>query len=193
MYDFDGILDRKDVNIRYKKVQVDEGKWLYSFRDESRASKERSDYLKNRKKKNDYDLENYEKKDQLFGTVVYESNKDFSPKAAYDAYAKRWEIELMFKMYKDILELTTVRVHGDYSVIGTEFINFLSTILTCKARNTFDEKDLFEKYSYRQLMGLLKKQKVVRFSQDEPWQTTRTVKYIEEILQGLNIPQGCIV
>ena len=43
----------------------------------------------------------------------------------------------VFKLYKDILNRDEVNVHGDYRLYATEFINFLSTILVCRAKKRF--------------------------------------------------------
>ncbi len=48
----------------------------------------------------------------------------------YDAYKRRWMIEQMFHIYKQIEELDETRVQADASVLGSYFISFLSTIMT---------------------------------------------------------------
>ena len=42
----------------------------------------------------------------------------------------RWEIEVVAKYYKNTCDFDETRVHNDYSVIGSEFCNFLATIIT---------------------------------------------------------------
>ena len=58
--------------------------------------------------------------------IVFETKADLSPLEVFMAYAKRWGIEIMFSLYKDIIELDTVNVHSDYSIYTTELINYLS-------------------------------------------------------------------
>ena len=77
----------------------------------------------------------------------------------YNAYAKRWEIEIMFNFYKNIIELDTVRVHGDYRLYATEFINFLSVLISSKVKNKLYETGLSPKYSYKQIFNYLSKSK----------------------------------
>ncbi len=64
----------------------------------------------------------------------------------------RWEIEIVFKMYKDILSLNTTRENDNYSTIGSEFINFLSTIMTCRVKNKIEKKGLFKKHTYNDII-----------------------------------------
>ena len=56
-----------------------------------------------------------------------------SRETVYTAYNDRWLIELVFDRYKNDLGLSDrTRVQGDFSVIGSEFVNFIATIMTCR-------------------------------------------------------------
>ncbi|MBY7704604.1 hypothetical protein JIY74_30875 [Vibrio harveyi] len=74
----------KDNTIFYKKVKY-ENKFYYSFRDNNRASKENSDYLKSKK----YNKEKYKKIKDKFGTIVYVTNQDLEPLDIYKMYQQR--------------------------------------------------------------------------------------------------------
>ena len=50
------------------------------------------------RKKGTYSEEKYLDKQNEFGLIVFESNKDLDPLEAYEAYSKRWEIEIMFNL-----------------------------------------------------------------------------------------------
>ena len=95
--------------------------------------------MKRAKKKNAFDNSEYLKKQRKFGTVVFVSNMDLKLENVYEYYKLRWEIELVFKSYKSVLSQTTTREHDDYSVNGSEFINFLSTIITIRMQNKYME------------------------------------------------------
>ncbi len=59
----------------------------------------------------------------------------------YQAYACRWEIEPVMRYYKQACELDETRVHSEYSVIGSEFSSFLSSVITYRLLNRFEKED----------------------------------------------------
>jgi len=81
----------------------------------------------------------------LFGTIILESVLDMEPLVAYQTYDCRWEIELVIRYYKQTCEFDETRVHDDYSVIGSEFFIFLSTIITYRMLDAFEKSGLFHK------------------------------------------------
>ena len=97
-------------------------------------------------------------------------------------YEHRWDIEEVFRFYKNILEIDSVGVQQDTRLYGEEFINFLSTIITCRMRNHFDRQELFKDYSFRQIMLHLSKIKKVRSELTEnQWCDSKHVSYIDKI------------
>nr|MCR5339328.1 transposase [Lachnospiraceae bacterium] len=131
MLSFDGVLKGIDAHVVYKKQQIKGGRFLYAFKDARKASKEEATYLANAKKKNTFSPEQYAKKKDLFGVIVLESDQDLEPKAACTCYEDRWLLELVFKNKSDEC-LDHTGAQGDFSVIGSEFINFISTVATCR-------------------------------------------------------------
>ena len=61
------------------------------------------------------------------------------------------------RLYKNIIDRDTVNVHSDYRVYATEFINFLSVIITTRVKNEIVKKELNKKYSYKQIFRMLSK------------------------------------
>jgi hypothetical protein len=186
MLDFTGILPG-DGSITYRKEKcggID--KWLYSFRDARRAAKEEQDWLKRAKKKGTYSLEAPREKQHVFGTIVMECDLDLPPETAYKAYDKRWEIEIAVRFYKSACEFDETRVHDDYSVIGSEFCNFLSILLTFRLINAFDSIKLLEQKTYKMIMSSLERAKKVKVS-GGAWQMIKINPSIAEILQKLGI------
>jgi hypothetical protein len=51
------------------------------------------------------------------------------------------------RYYKSALEFDETQVHDDYSVMGSEFCDFLSTVLTFRLNRRFDEVKILEKYT----------------------------------------------
>ncbi len=184
--DYEGILNYKEKIIHFKKTKIDDSKYLYSFKDDSIANVEQAAYIKKHTKTGTFNEAKLEKERCKFGLIVFESNSDKDPMDIYKAYEKRWEIELMFQFYKNIISLKKVRVQTDYRIYATEFINFISTLISCKVRNKLNSVKLNEKYSYKQIIMYLSKLKKYKVSEVE-WKSTKLLKYTEEIVNLLSI------
>lgn len=188
LHKYDGVLaDREGILFRKAKCERT-GKWLYSFRDVGRAFTEEKDYLKNAKRKGTYSNDNLEAKRQSFGTIVLESDLDMPPETAYKAYDSRWEIEVVVRFYKSSCEFDETRVQDDYSVIATEFCNFLSTVLTFRLINKFDAVSLLEKMPYKKVMSILRRAKKAK-SSDSEWQLIRIAPSQIEVLEKLGLTE----
>lgn len=186
MLDFTAILPGYE-GITYRKEKcVGTNKWLYSYRDSYKAAKEESDWLRRAKKNKTYNLEVLREKQKSFGTIVLECDLDLPPEIAYKAYDKRWEIELVMRYYKSACDFDETRVQDDYSVIGSEFCDFLSTVLTFKLIKAFDKAKLLDDYTYKRLMSILFRAKKVRV-EDEDWQLVKMNPSHMEILQNLGL------
>ena len=125
-------------------------------------------------------------KQQTFGTIVLEWELDPPADIAYKAYEKRWEIELVMRFYKSACEFDETRVQDDYSVIGSEFCDFLSTLLTFRLIKAFDRAKLLEERTYKKIMSVLARAKKVR-SDGSEWKLIRLNPSYEEILQDLEL------
>lgn len=64
--------------------------------------------------------------------IVPESAQNLEPKTAYVCYEDLWLLELVFNRNKSDECLDHTDVQNDFSVIGNEFINFISTVATCR-------------------------------------------------------------
>lgn len=185
MLEFTGLLTGFE-GITCRKEKASERKWLYSFRDAGRAAAEERDWLKRSKKKNDYSLEKLQKARTVFGTVVLECDMDIEPETIYKAYSRRWEIEIVMRFYKSALEFDETRVHDDYSVIGSEFCDFLSSVLTFRMISAFDTAKLLEKMTYKKIMKILTRAKMVNDT-GFGWRLIKINPSYEEILKKLDI------
>lgn len=186
MLDFTGILPGYEgITFRKEKCSGTD-KWLYSFRDSYKASKEERDWLRRAKKNKTYSLEALRQKQQTFGTIVLECDLDLPAETAYKAYEKRWEIEIVMRFYKSACEFDETRVQDDYSVIGSEFCDFLSTVLTFRLIKAFDKANLLEDRTYKKVMSVLRRAKKAR-TDDGDWQLIRMNPSHSEILQELEL------
>lgn len=128
----DEIVTDIDIPVVAKKVRLPDGKYLYAFKNLKDSAREGYNYVYNAQRKGKFDSKKYNEKEDTFGVIVFESDVDLSVNTAYSCYDSRWQIELMFKHYKSDEELTETNVQGNYSVIGSEFVNFIATVLTCR-------------------------------------------------------------
>ena len=71
-------------------------------------------------------------------------------------------IELVMRYYKSVCEFDETRVQDDYSVIGSEFYDFLSTLLIFHLIDAFDKAGLLENYTYRKILFVLIRAKKAR-------------------------------
>lgn len=134
------------------KVSLPDGTFLYAFRDTDLAHFEEIAYMSNSEKKKEFDADKFAKQTSSFGTIVFESDVDMSVKDAYLTYDSRWLLEVMFKQYKSNEALEKTRVQGDFSVIGSEFVNFISTLITNRIINHARECGVLDEMSYGDMM-----------------------------------------
>ena len=161
MLRFEGTL-AKYPTVQFKKKGLPDGRCLYSFRDANKAAKEERDFLKRQAKGYaDCSPSKYEERRDSFGTVVFESDLDWDPAEIYFAYSQRWLIEVVMRYYKVSNGLDDTRVHSDLSVMGSEFVNFLSTLMTFRLIREFGRKGLLEKATYGEIMKDLSRSKRV--------------------------------
>ena len=152
MLSFEGVLTGIEGHVVYKKKQIKGGRYLYAFKDAKKAAAEEASYLANAEKKGTFSQESYAKKKEVFGVIVLESDQDLEAKAAYLCYEDRWLLELVFNRYKNDECLDHTDVQGDFSVIGGEFINFISTVATCRIIRKAQDAGLLDKMSFGELM-----------------------------------------
>lgn len=189
-----------DATVFYKKTKVNDSCYLYAFRNPKTAAEQESGYLTYSRKKGTFSEDKLLAKQNEFGVIVFQTNADISPLAVYEAYAKRWEIEVMFSMYKGIIDLDTVNVHSDYSIYTTELINYLSVIISMRVKHILKTtplsksnskngavKMISDLYSFRQIMRYLSKAKMVRVGDSDKWVPSQTVKYINDLMNALSV------
>jgi hypothetical protein len=187
----EGIIDTRVV---CKKRAIAGGRFLYSFKDAKRAAAEEAGYLANAEKKHNFDPAEYERKRETFGAIVFESDQDLPPKTIYLCYDDRWLLELVFARYKSDECLDKTNVQGDFSVIGSEFINFISTVATCRIIRKARAVGLLAGMSYGELMDDLSAAWRMKNAPEPPssvdgyW--VHTLNYLFDELEalGLSVP-----
>ena len=194
MLDFEGILVGVGAHVLYKKATIKDKRLLYAFKDSKRAAAEEAAYLTKAEKHMNFYQEQYTKKKDLFGVIVFESDQDMPPETAYLCYDDRWLLELVFKRYKSDECLDRTNVQGDFSVIGSEFINFISTLATCRVIRKVRIAGLLKKMTYGELMDDLSSAwRMVDAptppkSDDGYWVHTLNTVFAELEALGLSVP-----
>lgn len=103
--------------------------------------------LNKHKKNNTYNAEEFIEQRKKFGTIILECDLDIAPEMIYKIYNDRCEIEIVMRYYKNACQFDETRVHDEYSVIGSEFCDFLSTVLTFRLLKKFDKTELLKSYT----------------------------------------------
>jgi hypothetical protein len=73
----------------------------------------------------------------------------------------------MFRCYKSTLSSTVVSAHKDQSLIGTEFINLISVIIECKIKKMMKQHNLYNKYSVKYFLEILKRLKIYTMTPED--------------------------
>lgn len=118
--------------------------------------------------------------------VVLECDLDLDAATVYKAYAGRWEIEVVMRYYKSACGFDETRVHDDYSVMGSEFCDFLSTLLTFRLLKSFDKCKLLDSMTYGKIMAQLKRAKKIRLD-GSGWQLIRISPANQLMLHNLGL------
>jgi len=194
MLQFDGVVRNIRENVLCRKVKIGEGSFLYAFKDSWTEYKEKRSYLEHAAKKDSFSADAYYSKEESFGVIVLESDLDLTPEKAYLCYKDRWKLEVVFKRYKSDISLYTTNVQTDFSVIGSEFVNLLSTIMTCRIVKKATAAQLLEKMTYDDLLDDLSSAWRKTSSQETPKSTdagwVHTIGKVKEELEllGLSTP-----
>ena len=177
--------DRSGVSCR--KVRMTDGRFLYGFRSVDMAQAEERAWLDRRDGFDPAELEEFRRN---AGTIVFVSNLDASPETVYTAYEERWEIEVLFRFYKHILEMDETRVESMQSVIGTEFVNLLSVVMVSRLRRAFMSVEGLRRKSFRSCMKILRKGFLVRTERDGDWRLGKLSKAELAVFVGLKLVDG---
>ena len=117
--------------IGYKKVKTEDGLFLYSFKNFGITFKLMNSFVENCYKKND-NINNLYYRIEEDGFIFAITNDDFEPLFVYDTIIKRFNIETVFDLKKNTLSLNSTNVQDDFTVIGQDFVNEISTSLGIK-------------------------------------------------------------
>lgn len=101
MLHFDEQLYGVDAEVVCKKHRLEDGSFLYSFRDNRRHALESRTFLASSCKHQNFSAENYQYKQERFGLIVFESDLDMTCRDVWKCYFQRRLLELMFAHKED--------------------------------------------------------------------------------------------
>ena len=150
---FDTVMIRDDGPVSCKRSEAkgkdgeNLGYWLYSFKSPKIAAEMESEYLERNAGRLDPLLLEAERK--WFGVLILQSDRMIEPDFAYDCYDDRWGIEPLFKLHKSGMEVDDTREKSDESAVGSEFVNYLATIMSARLRNHLSKFDFCKNRSFK--------------------------------------------
>lgn len=176
-----------DDTVRAKKVYANE-KYYYSFKSTSMEAQQKQGRISREVQKGTFDPIKFEENENKCGLIVFETNIDADAEYLYLAYQERWKIEVLFNNYKNIINCCEVNVQGNYRLIATEFINFLSCIMSMKIKKHIFVKGLNHKYSQRKILLLLSKWHKKRANiYSDKWVDVGLLKHTRELANILGV------
>lgn len=154
MLSWQGVLCGIDRRVAYCRKRIKGGCWLYAFNDMSKAHGEENLFFDKllRDSSVQFSIDDYDKTMTRGGVMVFESDLEADAEAIYRCYADRWKLEMVFRRYKSDECLDKTRVEGDFTLIGSEFVNFISTLITCRIMERMGRTDLLKEMTYQELM-----------------------------------------
>jgi hypothetical protein len=136
-----------------------EGEKLVTFLDEKLRIAEENDYLQRTLTHPDkYTEAIFFEKMHQFGTLTLVSHlaETYSPKALYEAYKQRNEIETMFDAYKNFLEADKTYMQNRYVMEGWLMANFVAMIAYYRLFSRLKKANLLSKYSPKDIVEMSK-------------------------------------
>ena len=184
LLDFENRLETRDERILIKKVKKG-NTYYYAFKNLELESQQKATKFESLSK-TDFDIQAYREFEKEAGTIVFETNIDLDSNLIYEMYERRWDIEVMFNYYKNIVDLSHTRKHKDISIIGNEFINFITILISTRIKKYMRSLELHKSYSYKGLFKILNSiNKAKNVTTD--WEFIKLTKKNTELLKVLSL------
>ncbi|MCQ2071403.1 MAG: transposase, partial [archaeon] len=157
---FDTVIQHDDgpVSCRVTEAKDKDGKrlgyWLYSFKNPRIAAEMEDVYLEKNAERLDPVMLEAERR--WFGLMILQSDRKMDPGFAYDCYDDRWGIEPLFKLHKTGIEIDDTREKSDETATGSEFVNFLATLMSARLRNHLAQFDSCRNRSFKDVLSDLR-------------------------------------
>lgn len=158
-----------EKNIIWYNENIVKGKRIITYRNDSLRAEEINDYLRRCKKLPEkYNEQTFFEKQYSFGTISFITNldKSISPEEIYKTYKTRNQIEDMFDVFKNILDIDKSYMQDDDALEGWMFVNFIAMHWYYKLILKLKEKELNSKYSPKDLIMFLKDVKKIKINDE---------------------------
>ena len=179
----------KDVRgVAYTKVESSRDGvpvWYYAFRDPMIAAEEEVLYLTNGLDCADFDPEELETK--RFGMIFFESDCDLDPGTVYFTYEDRWTIELMFRFEKDILEMDDTREHSEYTLMASNFVDYLAALMSSRILAFFVRNGLLERATYGDVLARIGRFMMTDIDGNCEWRVSRAALTDAEFMERIGL------
>lgn len=173
--------------IKYS-TQIIDGRTVYLYYDAKHAAEEETDYLRrvDDEKHENYTMETYALKAPQFGTIALMVSGQPLPKAAFDDYKTRCEVEQEIDVLKTDLDALTSYMQDNERLEGWMFVNFIALHIFYMLRRSIVENKLTDKLSTREAIRILCRQRIVRL--DDKWKLAEASSKDRAQLEALGIP-----
>lgn len=158
----DGHFRYQGRTIWHKEQRLD-GRRVVVFLDEEHRIEEDRDYLDrvDSGKYDNYTLEGYHAKTEVFGTIALVTNTDKTAQQLYEAYKTRCEVEQAIDVFKTNLDADSTYMQSAQSLEAYTFINFIAMQIFYVIREHLRSKDKLSRYSPVQMIKKLSRIRTV--------------------------------
>ena len=190
MLSWQGVLRGIDRRVAYCRKRIKGGRWLYAFKDMGKAHGKENLFFDKLLKDSSpqFSIQDYDRTMMRGEVMVFESDLEAEAGTIYRCYADRWKLELVFRRYKSDECLDKTRVEGDFTLIGSEFVNFISRLITCRIVERMENTDLLKGMTYQELKEDLTDAPEEAHSDDGGWVHVSEGIFPELEAMGLSIP-----
>ena len=162
------------------------GKKIIVFLDERLKSEEEKDYLSRIEKDDTKTLDTFYENQYRQGTIAIITDLDETAERVYNLLKCRVEIEVMFDIFKNILNADRTYMRDDYQMEGWMFINFIALVFYYKLYRILSDNMLLKRYSPMDV--LIHLSRVYKLKIQNRWLLSEIPKKSREIIEKLNIP-----
>lgn len=104
------------------------------------------------------------------GTFILSTNQqDLDKIDVLTYYRQRDRVEKIFDIVKNELDGDRLRAHSQYNTDGRLFIKFIALIIYTEISRIMKEKNLFKKYTVKELLKEIKKIKITKIEENDPF------------------------
>lgn len=184
---FDNHFFYNDRVVFYYELPVNSKQKVVVFYDPSLRLDEETNYLRRiEQQQEEYSMNGYKEKQLSFGTMAMITNMvDCHAKEIYEYYKSRMEVEVVFDMYKNLLQADRSYMHSDESIHAWVFINHIATLMYYKIFNLIKQHNLLSKISPKDL--LMRLSRVTKLKINNNWHMAEINSKSQKLFKKLSL------